>query len=34
MKNLIIALTFLAAFAAPAALAEGYPNPYMTELGR
>lgn len=34
MKELLIALTLVTAFAAPPALAEGFPNPYQTTMGR
>jgi hypothetical protein len=34
MKELLIALTLVTAFAAPAALAEGFPNPYQTTMDR
>jgi hypothetical protein len=34
MKELLIALTLVTAFAAPAALAEGFPNPYQTTMNR
>jgi hypothetical protein len=33
MKQLLIALTLVVAFAAPA-MAEGFPNPYLTHMGR
>ncbi len=33
MKQLMIAITLVAAFAAPAA-AEGFPNPYASTQGR
>ena len=33
MKQLLIALTLVVAFAAPA-MAEGFPNPYSTHLCR
>jgi len=34
MKQLLIALTLVAAFAAPAAMAEGFPNPYQSTQDR
>ena len=34
MKELLIALTLIATFAAPAAMAEGFPNPYQTTQHR
>lgn len=34
MKTLLIALTLAATFAAPAAMAEGFPNPYQTTMSR
>ncbi len=34
MKELLIAITLLTSFAAPAAMAEGFPNPYKTTLDR
>ena len=34
MKELLIALTLITTFAAPAALAEGFPNPYRTTMSR
>jgi hypothetical protein len=34
MKELLIALTLVSTFAAPAAMAEGFPNPYLTEHSR
>ena len=34
MKELLIALTLVTAFAAPAAMAEGFPNPYHTTVER
>jgi hypothetical protein len=34
MKELLIALTLITTFAAPAALAEGFPNPYQTTMSR
>jgi hypothetical protein len=34
MKELMIALTLITTFAAPAALAEGFPNPYQTTMSR
>ena len=33
MKQLLIALTLVVAFAAPA-MAEGFSNPYLTHVGR
>ena len=33
MKQLLIALTLVVAFAAPA-MAEGFSNPYLTHMGR
>ena len=33
MKQLLIALTLVVAFAAPA-MADGFSNPYVTHLGR
>jgi hypothetical protein len=33
MKQLLIVLTLVVASAAPA-MAEGFPNPYMTHVGR
>jgi hypothetical protein len=33
MKQLLIALTLVVAFAAPA-MAEGFPNPYLTHMAR
>ena len=34
MKQLLIALTLVTALAAPAAMAEGFPNPYQTMADR
>jgi len=34
MKELLIALTLVTTFAAPAAMAEGFPNPYQTTQNR
>jgi hypothetical protein len=34
MKQLLIALTLVATFAAPAAMAEGFPNPYVHTVDR
>ena len=34
MKELLIALTLVTAFAAPAAMAEGFPNLYQTTMSR
>jgi hypothetical protein len=34
MKEFLIALTLITTFAAPAALAEGFPNPYQTTMSR
>jgi hypothetical protein len=34
MKQLLIAVTLVAALGAPAAMAEGFPNPYQTTVDR
>lgn len=34
MKELLIALTLVTTFAAPAAMADGFPNPYQTTQDR
>lgn len=34
MKQILIALTLVATFAAPAAMAEGFPNPYESTVDR